>query len=92
MCYSTPEDSPVTSSCVTHHAGAWTTDAYLVSVYVVGLLTSIINHGLTSEWYKWGDRLWMAYGCTTDLLYILRIHDGPERHFLIAFQALYIGM
>lgn len=55
---------------VIHAAAIWwwnavSIDPWISFVYSMGLLTSLINHGLTSEVYKWSDRAWMALGCFT---------------------------
>ena len=41
----------------------------LVISYVLGPLTSIWNHGTTSTWAKWTDRITMTAGFLLDLHY-----------------------
>lgn len=65
----------------------WRADWWLTLVYAVGVLTSLVNHGLTSPVYKWSDRLWMALGCATDALYVqTSCRHGLERLALTALQ------
>lgn len=42
----------------------------LCAVYLVGVATSLINHGLNSSIARWSDRLWMALGTFLDFLYV----------------------
>ena len=45
----------------------YNTKLYLVIIYGIGILTSLWNHGATSEVAKWADRIWMSIGGFVDL-------------------------
>lgn len=66
-------------------------DPLLVTVYMVGVATSLVNHGLTSELYKWADRGWMALGCFTDLVYIMTLLADWHKVAAVVLQFSYIG-
>jgi uncharacterized membrane protein len=46
---------------------------WLIALYIIGILTSILNHAYTSNTIKWFDRSWMALGTIINiiLLFIL---------------------
>jgi hypothetical protein len=43
---------------------------YIYLYYVLGTFTSILNHGNTSNIYKWIDRIYMTQGALVNLTYI----------------------
>ena len=61
-------------------------DYRIVSVYTIGVVTSIANHGLTSNLLKWMDRCIMIIGTITDIIYITNLPSFRLRGgLLIAF-------
>ncbi|KAL6762774.1 hypothetical protein V8C86DRAFT_3130508 [Haematococcus lacustris] len=70
---------------------SWANDPLLVFVYQVGLLTSLLNHGLTHPAWVWLDRAWMALGCTVDLTRILALRDSGQQAVLLALQATLVA-
>jgi hypothetical protein len=53
----------------------WNTRLLLIFIYAVGILTSIWNHGTTSDLAKWADRIWISLGSLVDF-YSLFIMDA----------------
>lgn len=60
----------------------WNTRHYLMAVYIVGIATSIWNHGTTSNLAKWADRVWMFYGAVSDIT-VLIIRAFSPGYFLL---------
>jgi hypothetical protein len=68
----------------------------LLIMYVLGPLTSVWNHGTTSEIAKWSDRCVMTIGLGVDLWFICRLSDTwPHITMVVLFLswalALYFG-
>lgn len=58
---------------------------------MLGVVTSLVNHGGTHVLYKWADRLWMLLGAATDTVYIWNHHAPSQRPGLLVFQASFIA-
>mmetsp|Transcript_11532 Transcript_11532/g.20471 ORF Transcript_11532/g.20471 Transcript_11532/m.20471 type:complete len:152 (+) Transcript_11532:146-601(+) len=69
----------------------WYVAPFLSWVYVIGVLLSLLNHGWTSAWYVWVDRLWMVLGCMADWYHMQRVCRGSECGALLALQISLIG-
>lgn len=59
-------------------------DVLLTTIYSVGVITSILNHGLTSTILKWSDRGWMTIGTLVDCLYLSTLPNKQIGYFFVA--------
>jgi hypothetical protein len=65
---------------------------WIALVYLGGVITSLLNHGLTSKVAKWTDRSWMTMGVITDILFILSIPLVAIRVKGIALVVAYVSL
>jgi hypothetical protein len=72
---------------VSLYGGPW---ALRIS-YIVGPLTGMWNHGSTSQWAKWADRIAMAIGFCVDVWYIALLADVLVGLLLATAVAFYLG-
>lgn len=63
---------------------------WIALVYLGGVITSLLNHGLTSKIAKWTDRTWMTIGVITDIIFILSIPLLATRVTGIALVIAYV--
>ena len=58
----------------------WSNCPWLAAVYVLGCFTSILNHALTSEFWRWFDRLVMVRVVPVSCEHVLKaLHLELER-------------
>ena len=60
------------------------------TILTIGILTSIWNHGTTSELAKWGDRLWIALGVISDVYHISLFTYRPNSSIVFSVITLAI--
>ena len=60
------------------------------TILIIGILTSLWNHGTTSEVAKWGDRICVALGVLNDLYHISIFYYRPNS--LIVFGVLALAI
>ena len=60
------------------------------TILTIGILTSLWNHGTTSEVAKWGDRLWIALGVLNDLYHISIFSYRPNSLIVLSVIVLAI--
>ena len=53
----------------------------LITFILLGVFTSILNHGFTNNLFKWSDRLVMFFGFFTDSYIILNLESNDHPHF-----------
>lgn len=59
--------------------------------YMIGILTSIWNHGSTSQMAKWIDRIWIYFGVLIDIhLCLFVISPQYMMGCIIAYSVCYI--
>jgi len=67
---------------------------HIPTVYAIGVLTSVVNHGCTHPFPKWLDRIWMYLGVCMDLTYGCMLSFDASWRFVaqphVFLVALYI--
>lgn len=70
----------------------WNADPWLTTIYTIGTMSSLWNHGETNPAAKWFDRAWMTLGMATDLIYITNLPKPAQTigyTFVLAYVLLY---
>jgi hypothetical protein len=70
----------------------WNGPTILLIIYGFGAGTSIWNHGVTSEYAKWADRMMMAVGALMDMLWILAYTNELQRCSGLSMLACAVGL
>jgi hypothetical protein len=61
---------------------------FLSFFYTIGVFTSLWNHGTTSEYAKWSDRIFMFIGVFVDIVVIKESAHSMEYFIMLATPVL----